>query len=318
MAANTEDLSDSTVSGFHTIDTRRFEGFTPQNLDEFNRILLSIKKNDKFHFLETFRQQIESHIANPAGHLLSFSLLEDEIVDHLYVMYTDRGYTGSKLDMLENFHKNIEVGNNDDIKAGISFEKAMSTVFWKQWFDEHNDGLGSHMTIRRAFYPVNTVNKVAALSVNDYNPVKELTIDKNWNSSEMTVTFDYDCSKKVTGSLFDIYFDDDKLMEIVGSDTGVKLIYDDISLALDFPVGIGVNQYLIYFTSDKLVFRDVLNRKVITNAESNSGNTVRYPFTGSATSIVFTSTAGDFGSYIPRFSVFPGSIRDSEELFFVN
>lgn len=318
MAANTEDLSDSTVSGFHTIDTRRFEGFTPQNLDEFNRILLSIKKNDKFHFLETFRQQIESHIANPAGHRLAFNLLEDEIVEQLYTLYTNFGYTGTKLDMLQSVYKDIVVGDSDDVKAGIAFDKAMHTVFWKQWFEKHDTGLGSHMTIRKAFYPVNTVNKVAAVNINDYNPTKEVTFDKNWNSSEMTINFTYDYSTKVNGTLFMIIFDDDTSMEVTGNDTGVTVTYEDYSATINFPDNLTTDKFLIYFTNNKLVFRDVLTRKVISGSDSTDVSDDVHLIPGTATSITFASTAGDFGSYIPWFSTFAGSIRESEELYYVN
>jgi hypothetical protein len=318
MAANTEDLSDSTVSGFHTIDTRRFEGFTPQNLDEFNRILLSIKKNDKFNFLESFRQQIESHIANPAGHRLAFNLLEDEIVEQLYTLYTNSGYTGTKLDMLQSVYKNITVGDSDDVKAGIAFDKAMHVVFWKQWFDKHNDGLDSHMTIRKAFYPVNTVNKVAAVNINDYNPTKEVTFDKNWNSSEMTINFTYDFSTKVNGELFMIIFDNDTSMEITGSDTGVTVTYEDYSATIDFPENLTIDKYLIYFDNEKLVFRDALTRKIISSSDSTDSSDAVRIIDGTATSITFASTAGDFGSSIPWFSAFAGSIRESEELFYVN
>ena len=318
MAANTEDLSDSTVSGFHTIDTRRFEGFTPQNLDEFNRILLSIKKNDKFHFLETFRQQIESHIANPAGHRLAFNLLEDEIVEQLYTLYTNFGYTGTKLDMLQSVYKDVTVGDSDDVKAGIAFDKAMHTVFWKQWFDSHNDGLGSHMTIRKAFYPISTVNKVAIANINDYNPTDEIIFKENWNSSEMTINFMYDYKTKVNGTLFMIIFDDDTSLEVTGNDTGVTITYENYSATIEFPDKLTADKFLIYFTNNKLVFRDVLTRKVISSSDSGNVNSDVCIIPGAATSITFASAAGNFGSYIPWFSTFAGSISESEELYYVN
>lgn len=314
MAANTEDLSDSTVSGFHTIDTVRYEDFTLQNLDEFNRILLSIKKDGKFNFLTEFREKLESHINNPAGHEFDFTLLEDEIVDQLYTLYTGYGYTGSKLDMLSNIYKDVAVGNDTDINAGISYDKAMSVVYWKKWFDKHELNLGSHMSIRSIFYHKNTVNTHPIISINDYNKTEGIDISTTWNGYAGAIVFTYDYrDNKINGNLFSITTENGSVS--FDTDTNnVSVSVDGNTLSVPMSTTRTSNTYLFVFDKSHIVFRDANNRKNIELSNTgSSGNSL----SGTGVGISFTGTCGSNHNCINRFDYFNHSISETEELFFL-
>ena len=315
MAANTEDLSDSAVSGFHTIDTVRYENFTPQNLDEFNRILLAIKKNGKFNFLTEFREKLESHIANPAGHEFDLTLLEDEIVDQMYVVFTNYGYTGSKFDMLNNIYKDVTVGNDTDINAGISYDKAMSVIYWKKWFDKHELNLGSHMSIRNIFYHKNTVNIHPIVSITDYNKTTGVDISTIWNGYNGLVVFTYDWkNKKTTGNLFSITTENGTVSCNV-STTGVSVVVDGNTLSIPFNKTSTSNTYLFLFDHNHIVFRDANNRKVIDLSDQNNGSN---SLTGTGVGIAFTGTCGVNSDGICKFDYYNHSVSETEELFFLN
>ena len=187
--------ADSKVTGFGVITTAGYEGFTERILSEFERILNKLSDSDKAHTVTDFYTKLYKHLQNPAGHDISWINYKKDLISQLYRIYRELHYTGSSKDMIKSTIKNIEIGTDKDVSAGISDTKGMNVVQWKPIFDKHLESMAAHYRIYQTLNPDNAFRARPAyyLSLDqryfDGNPAKEQyhTPPIAWHNDEYTL-----------------------------------------------------------------------------------------------------------------------------------
>lgn len=193
------DLTDSKVTGFGMITTGRYEGFTERILSEFERILNKLSDSDKVHTVIDFYTKLQKHLQDPAGHDISWINYKQDLISQLYRIYRELHYTGTTKDMLNAVIKDIEVGTDKDVSAGISTTKGMTAVQWKPIFQKHLESMAAHYRIYQTLNPDNAFRARPAYYIShdqrylDKHPNNEeyTTPAIPWNNEEYTLELRY-------------------------------------------------------------------------------------------------------------------------------
>lgn len=202
----------SVVTGFYKYDTRKFRDFTPEHLSMLERIVLKYRNKEPLSLLMKFYPQLEQHLNDTNPHDFQVAPFAQELLDQLYTIYQQQGYTGSVTDMLEAILKNISIANVDTIFHTASRYEAINAPGWKKLMDAHKEKQYAHDDIFESFkihgemFFFEPVWMFTYLFSELYLPYKEdgYTLS-SWNSQEGSLFFEgifQDFSKKTV--LFDI------------------------------------------------------------------------------------------------------------------
>jgi hypothetical protein len=67
----------SKITGFDTLSTLRFEGFTERNMSELEQILLNLDKSESIQNIKDFYINLYNHIHSTRGHDIDLSGYSD-------------------------------------------------------------------------------------------------------------------------------------------------------------------------------------------------------------------------------------------------
>jgi hypothetical protein len=220
-----EKLDDSIISNFVAVDHHQFSDFTPENLDEFNRILKSLLTNRIQPFADVIRA-VHDHLNDRVGHPSVLKEHYAEIIDDIYQTYLEVGGTGTVADMLSCLDKSdVKVGTPEDVAAGISTSKTTSAVAWKRLFDEHLNDSNAHEELLNSIDIPKPFKSFPSLVFNDMVPLASgsvVDLAPVWNEDGTTIAFNVAISD-YTGDLFELEFGD-KTLKLTCDENTVSVI----------------------------------------------------------------------------------------------
>lgn len=317
------------VTGFHSIDSIRFEGFTEQLLSEFERVIASFYQQPTMQAMATFHDDLRAHIyCTSRCHSIDLSPFAPELIKQLFRAYRDAGFKGTVTDMFLSIVKLIEIGSHDDVLAGISQHHALNILGWQYLFNAHRCDKQAHSRIFDLIQPHDALNREPVFHFDAclpeyYDVYKEhgYTIP-GWNRLSGTLFFDFlydntsaDESKVV--ELFSINFLTYKLWFDVNYSKSVKghlqirreqnntfTLLTEIELPFE---GHGYDRFLLSFVHDELLIRDLLKTVRIKNF-----------FVGSPLSLHLEAPLGHTGTAMREISYYRTATSPDEQLFFLN
>ena len=188
-------MTDSKITGFDTLSTLRFEGFTERNISELEQILLNLAKSESVQCIKDFYINLHNHIKANKGHDLDISGYETEFIYQLYEVYRRYGNTGSIKDMPLHVEKNVPIATNRDVDAGFNDTKAVTAKQFNSMFQKHLDNPEAHHPIYDALVPDATFTGTPTISLMRYiNPNTEVDVTDMWCTSGGTIVIKYTCN----------------------------------------------------------------------------------------------------------------------------
>lgn len=187
-------MSENTaVSGFHTLDTTQYLGFTEKFISTFEEILTNFTQLPKTQAILSFYDTLTQHIRDPQAHDLDLSAISGELVKQLYRAYRDNGFTGSITDMLLGIIKTIEIATIEESKLGVDVTKAINVPDWQAIYQQHQTNRRAHRHIYETLQPYAAFNHAPSFYLSYYfqqqNELYEedgYTITR-WNPNEGTI-----------------------------------------------------------------------------------------------------------------------------------
>lgn len=175
----------SKISGFDTLSTLRFEGFTERNMSEMEQILLNLSRSKEFQSISELYLKLYNHIHSSSGHNIDITPDEHAFISQLYDVYRRYGNTGSVTDMLMSIVKQVQIATNMDVDGGFNDTKAVTATQCKRLFNKHLLENNAHRTIYNAMVPKATFTAPPALSCTiDLNGiVTDIPCSDIWNSN---------------------------------------------------------------------------------------------------------------------------------------
>lgn len=165
----------SKITGFDTLSTLRFEGFTERNMSELEQILLNLDKSESVQNIKDFYINLYNHIRDTKGHDIDLSEYSDTFLYQLYEVYRRYGNKDSISEMLLQVEKNVTIATNKDIDAGFNDTKAVTAKQFKSIFQKHLDNPRAHRTIYDKLVPKATFTGIPTLSY--INLINALNVD---------------------------------------------------------------------------------------------------------------------------------------------
>lgn len=159
----------SKITGFDTLSTLRFEGFTERNMSELEQILHNLDKSDSVQNIKDFYINLYNHIHSSGEHNIDLSEHNSTFLGKLYEVYRRYGNTGSMSDMLHRIEKNITIATNKDIAAGFNDTKAVTAGQFKTVFNKHVDNATAHRRIYDALVPDATFTGTPTVAITGNN-----------------------------------------------------------------------------------------------------------------------------------------------------
>lgn len=182
----------SKITGFDTLSTLRFEGFTERNMSELEQILHNLDKSDSVQNIKDFYINLYDHIHSSGGHNIGLSEHESTFLGKLYEVYRRYGNTGSMSDMLHRIEKNITIATNKDIAAGFNDTKAVTAGQFKTVFNKHVDNATAHRRIYDALVPDATFTSTPTVAITGNNTNISLDNARDfWCTSYGTLVLKY-------------------------------------------------------------------------------------------------------------------------------
>lgn len=154
----------SKITGFDTLSTLRFEGFTERNMSELEQILLNLDKSESVQNIKDFYINLYNHIRDTKGHDIDLLEYSDTFLYQLYEVYRRYGNKDSISEMLLQVEKNVTIATNKDIDAGFNDTKAVTAKQFKSIFQKHLDNPRAHRTIYDKLVPKATFTGIPTLS----------------------------------------------------------------------------------------------------------------------------------------------------------
>lgn len=183
----------SKISGFDTLSTLRFEGFTERNMSEMEQILLNLSRSKEFQSISELYLKLYNHIHSSSGHNIDITPDEHAFISQLYDVYRRYGNTGSVTDMLMSIVKQVQIATNMDVDGGFNDTKAVTAAQCKRLFNKHLLENDAHRTIYNAMVPKATFTAPPALSytieLND--TVTNIPCSDIWNSNCGVIVIKY-------------------------------------------------------------------------------------------------------------------------------
>lgn len=152
------DLSKSKVSGFSTVTTYRYEGFTEAMISELEQILQRLGDDPKTQNIIQFFTNLHKHLTSTAGEHIDITPLSDTLITQLYNAYRKAGFKGTRNQMLLDIDKHLEVADDTTFRAGISKTAAMTAVQWKDIYTRHLTDPSAHRKVYQTLNPTRSFN----------------------------------------------------------------------------------------------------------------------------------------------------------------
>lgn len=181
----------SKITGFDTLSTLRFEGFTERNMSELEQILLNLDKSESVQNIKDFYINLYNHIHDTKGHDIDLSEYSHTFLHQLYEVYRRYGNIGSISEMLLQVEKNITVATNKDIDAGFNDTKAVTAKQFKPIFQKHLDNPRAHCTIYDKLVPKATFTCTPTLAYINSNNVHNVDVSDLWCTGYGTIVIKY-------------------------------------------------------------------------------------------------------------------------------
>lgn len=226
------------VSGFHSIDVIRYDGFTERMLSDLEVIITNFYNLPKVQAMIQFYDDLSNHLFNsPGAHDIDITPWSPELIQQLYRTYRSSGFVGTKQDMLSSIAKFIEIGSMEDYIAGFSDKKAVNVLGWQYLFKKHSADKHAHKSIFEIIQPNAVLNREPGFYFSHlfgdqfqiFQTDGGYTIT-SWNQNSGTLYFDflYDFTENsdteaVTETLFTLAF--------VGFNLVVTYSYDAVNKA---------------------------------------------------------------------------------------
>lgn len=182
----------SKITGFDTLSTLRFEGFTERNMSELEQILHNLDKSESVQNIKDLYINIYNHVHSSGGHNIDLSAYKDTFLGRLYEVYRRYGNTGTMLDMLQCIEKNIPIATNNDIDAGFNTTKAVTAMQFKSVFKKHIDNPSAHKRVYDALVPRSTFVSTPTLAI--MNTTEDMMLGNAqdfWNTHDGTMVIKY-------------------------------------------------------------------------------------------------------------------------------
>ena len=114
------------VSNFSEISTYKYDRFNEMVLSQLEQIIINFTNLPRVQALIQFYDTVDKHIFHePKAHGFSINPYKSELINQLYQVYLNFGYTGDVKQMLFSFIKNIEIATHEDINYGWDKTKAL-------------------------------------------------------------------------------------------------------------------------------------------------------------------------------------------------
>lgn len=274
-----DNLNEDIISGFSDYNSCRFEGFTERNLVDFLNILDNIQKTEKYEKMSKLYEALQSHLlATNDAHIFSLSEMKDDVIGTLYRLFRKHGYKGSVKDMLFAVVKTIEVGDDNDVAAGMSKEKAETAVAFNKVLVEHYNKDYAHRNISDSITPSICVNRYPYLIIdnNSDKTINIYNIDNLLNCG--IILFEYWFNHKPNqGELFRIGFKQGSLI-FTATTSGIDVsLNSNVVLHLAYPDNLKINKYLFSFDKNGITLRDEINSIHNSNTVLSDGNNIVLP-----------------------------------------
>lgn len=181
----------SKITGFDTLSTLRFEGFTERNMSELEQILLNLDKSESVQNIKDFYINLYNHIRDTKGHDIDLSEYSDTFLYQLYEVYRRYGNKDSISEMLLQVEKNITIATNKDIDAGFNDTKAVTAKQFKSIFQKHLDNPRAHRTIYNKLVPKATFTGIPTLSYINLTNALNIDVSDLWCTIYGTIVVKY-------------------------------------------------------------------------------------------------------------------------------
>lgn len=181
----------SKITGFDTLSTLRFEGFTERNMSELEQILLNLDKSESIQNIKDFYINLYNHIHSTRGHDIDLSGYSDAFLYQLYEVYRRYGNKDSISEMLLQVEKNVTIATNKDIDAGFNDTKAVTAKQFKSIFQKHLDNPKAHRTIYDKLVPKATFTGIPTLSYINLTNALNIDVSDSWCTIYGTIVVKY-------------------------------------------------------------------------------------------------------------------------------
>ena len=181
----------SKITGFDTLSTLRFEGFTERNMSELEQILLNLDKSESVQNIKDFYINLYNHIRDTKGHDIDLSEYSDTFLYQLYEVYRRYGNKDSISEMLLQVEKNVTIATNKDIDAGFNDTKAVTAKQFKSIFQKHLDNPRAHRTIYDKLVPKATFTGIPTLSYINLTNALNIDVSDLWCTIYGTIVVKY-------------------------------------------------------------------------------------------------------------------------------
>ena len=181
----------SKITGFDTLSTLRFEGFTERNMSELEQILLNLDKSESVQNIKDFYINLYNHIRDTKGHDIDLSEYSATFLYQLYEVYRRYGNKDSISEMLLQVEKNVTIATNKDIDAGFNDTKAVTAKQFKSIFQKHLDNPRAHRTIYDKLVPKATFTGIPTLSYINLTNALNIDVSDLWCTIYGTIVVKY-------------------------------------------------------------------------------------------------------------------------------
>lgn len=186
------DLSKSKVSGFSTVTTYRYEGFTEAMISELEQILQRLGDDPKTQNIIQFFTNLHKHLTSTAGEHIDITPLSDTLITQLYNAYRKAGFKGTRNQMLLDIDKHLEVADDTTFRAGISKTAAMTAVQWKDIYTRHLTDPSAHRKVYQTLNPTRSFNAPAIIHYSStFQHTDANCTIANWNERYGTLVLRY-------------------------------------------------------------------------------------------------------------------------------
>lgn len=335
------DNTEAEVSGFNSIDAIRYVGFNDRFISTFEEILTNFSNMQRTQDIINFTSKLRQHINNNNAHDLQLDDVSSTLIDQLYEMYRQYGYTGTTGDMLDALLKQVDIGTLEEVILGVSQTKAITAPCWQVLADRHNANVRSHKHIFETLQPGDAFNVTPQLFLNYYLRQIDETFRgdtvtlSEWNPHEGTIYFKFgynytDNIKIVTAGVgIDHIWSLTYPQYTIQCDIAIDLSNKHAALLINYIDGIQnrtrnlatislafanniVENIVITYTPTKLTLRTTTT--TITN---DSGNQY-FGGNHSPSQLVFHQPFNDQGTALREFAIYPVAAKNSEQVFFLN
>ncbi len=323
------------ISGFHTIATRKPINFNEINTSELERILNSFILSPEFITIKKFFENLDYHLTDTAPFHINMQNYKNDLVEQLFQIYIQAGYSGEYKDMLNSIVKDIDVASNEIARIGVSTTQAMTAQQFKNFFKKHVESIGSHYHLFQPFRIKANWNLMPLIHFTsdykeDYNPYIEdgYTVTE-WNPTSGTIIIDFKYITDLPKEILVFHFEDPVIRDnILTTESGVitfrTVPYEQVMYIADKVHNKSANTTAIPMTfdtrygSDRLIISYDLNQTFIRTLTNNVISEFNL-FHHNITSLEFKQELGGEGqSSINEFAYYNVAADETEAVFLLN